>query len=363
MFYLDDTFPTVADAKAAHLKHYRCFIARRLDRRSRCTDLTCKICDSNLGDAGITDRRIRRFFNTANIELLLTGRPAELYELNTRFWHRFYRRFEMATWAKYFDKKLADPRKLGAESDRAREIQTIIKEVAKLIDYTWFIQKDHRYYNAYDLAKALDRNTCTYCNRIYTATVIHLENGKKIIRPTFDHWFPKAEFPLLAMSFYNLVPACTNCNSSIKGSDALDLRKYTHPYIDKKLTSEFKFDYDLASGGPKYRVFVRKTVFNKPKAVDTLMSMQVNEVYSSHQSELEDLLRIKKNYTKSYIKSVQSLTNHKLKPQELYRMLFGVEYNAKDFHKLPLSKFKYDILKKLNMLDDIIQAINEGTTV
>ena len=352
----------VIAAKLAHTKHYTCFIARRLNRRSKCKDRTCKICNSNLGDASPFNGRIRRFFTPKNIQLLMTGKPQELYDLNTKFWRRYYRRFNMAGWSKYFDKKLADPRNLGPDSVRAREVQAIAKEVAKLIDYTWFIKKDHHYYNAYDLARALDRNTCTYCNRIYTATVIQTENKeKKIIRPTFDHWFPKVEFPLLAMSFYNLVPACTNCNSSIKGSNALDMGSVVHPYIDEKLTSEFKFDYDLVSSGQQYRIFVRKTLFNKTKAVNTLKDMYIDEVYSSHQSELTDLLRIKKNYGKSYLKNIQTLTKGKLKPHELYRILFGVEYNAKDFHKLPLSKFKHDILKKLNMLDDIIEATKKGT--
>jgi hypothetical protein len=364
MFYLDDTTSAVADAKDAHVKHYSCFIARRLDRRSNCGDKTCKICKSNLGEAGISDIRILQFFTPANIQLLLSRKPAELYTMNTTFWQLFYPGFAMDTWSDYFDKKMADARKTGRQHDRAREVQAIVKEVAKLIDYTWFTKKDHGYYNAYDLAKKLDRNTCTYCNRIYTATVIQDDKDKKkIIRPTFDHWFPKSEFPLLAMSFYNLIPACTNCNSAIKGSEALDLHKYAHPYIDERQTSEFKFDYDLASTGHKYRIFVRKTLFNKTKAVDTLTGMYIDEVYSSHQSELEDLLKIKKNYTKSYLRSVQSLTGGKLKPQELYRMLFGVEYDIRDFHKLPLSKFKFDILKKLNMLDDIIAAINNGTSL
>ena len=37
------------------------------------------------------------------------------------------------------------------------------------------------------------------------------------MRPQFDHWFPKKKYPLLAISFYNLIPCCTYCNSSVKG--------------------------------------------------------------------------------------------------------------------------------------------------
>lgn len=58
---------------------------------------------------------------------------------------------------------------------------------------------------------------------MYTKTVFD-EEGEKITRPTFDHWFAKDDHPLLALSFYNLIPSCNICNSSVKGKKEIEFR-------------------------------------------------------------------------------------------------------------------------------------------
>src|SRR5690606_37151236 len=52
------------------------------------------------------------------------------------------------------------------------------------------------------LSTELNVKTCPYCNRQYTFTI---EKGTKNIRPEFDHFHSKSEFPYLALSFYNLI--------------------------------------------------------------------------------------------------------------------------------------------------------------
>lgn len=84
--------------------------------------------------------------------------------------------------------------------------------ILKLFNYSgWFITKTSKRYCAYDLARNIDLNTCVYCNRNYTSTV------EKITRPQFDHYFSQTQHPLLALSFFNLIPSCAICNSNIKG--------------------------------------------------------------------------------------------------------------------------------------------------
>lgn len=65
--------------------------------------------------------------------------------------------------------------------------------------------------------------------------------GMEFIKPTnrtkkqIDHFFPKREFPFLALSYYNLIPSCDTCNESPnKGTkNPLDVAKngeIMHPY-------------------------------------------------------------------------------------------------------------------------------------
>ncbi len=75
-------------------------------------------------------------------------------------------------------------------------------------------------------------------------------------------------------------------------------------------------------------------------------------MYDGHHSELEDLILIKKAYSTQYLDSLKrSFPDIKLANQDIYRLAFGTEYNSKDFHKRPLSKFKSDILKELGVID------------
>jgi len=50
------------------------------------------------------------------------------------------------------------------------------------------------------------------------------------MRPPLDHFYPRSRYPFLGTSFYNLIPSCHQCNSSVKGAkNPLD-ENLTHPY-------------------------------------------------------------------------------------------------------------------------------------
>lgn len=63
----------------------------------------------------------------------------------------------------------------------------------------WFLPEKKNYL----LANLLDQHTCLYCNREYIF-VYKKSEGKGMV-PQFDHWFPKKDFPLFGLSFYNLI--------------------------------------------------------------------------------------------------------------------------------------------------------------
>ncbi|VTP91816.1 hypothetical protein [Sphingobacterium daejeonense] len=226
-----------------------------------------------------------------------------------------------------------------------------------MLDYGWFTDKKNKHYNAYNLSEYLNRETCTYCNRAYTSTVVIKANGQCITRPTLDHWYPKSEFPLLAVSFQNLIPSCHSCNSSIKGTVQLNLTDHIHPYVDSTQNEDFQFGYFYSTVLNKYRIFVKDTPQKSSKSRDTLKAMFIDEIYNTHHAELSEILTIEKNYSKSYIKKMHLLLGQKISKEEVYRLLFGVYYENKEFYKRPLSKFKYDILKQLGMLSEMEEGI------
>lgn len=228
------------------------------------------------------------------------------------------------------------------------------KSLKTLLNYDSWIKTDdkatYRYYNAYHLAEKLDIPTCVYCNRIYTKTVIS-SLGKKVTRPTFDHWFPKSEHPLLALSFYNLIPSCSVCNSGVKGSTSFDLSTHFHPYY-KNPNKEFKYtfsydhkDYDKFS----FKIVIdEKDDFSKR----SVKAFELEDIFKAHEDEIEDLRKIKDAYSEDYIEMLESkiLGGVTLERDEVYRLAFGVHFQEAKFDRRPLSKMKKDILIELGII-------------
>jgi hypothetical protein len=225
-----------------------------------------------------------------------------------------------------------------------------IKELENVFNYDKVISgKKHV---SYELAVMLDRNTCTYCNRLYTITV--LQNAKAnngISRPQFDHWYSKKRYPILALSFYNLIPSCSICNSTIKGDTDFQLATHYHPYIDSFL-NEFTFTYHHESvtiNNVKIKYLTGST-----KAKKTLEAFKIEEIYNGHSLlELKDLIELKKKYSDSYLETLFRDVFQRLSttPAEAFRLLFGTEFDDDNFHKRPFSKFKRDIIAELKLLD------------
>lgn len=233
---------------------------------------------------------------------------------------------------------------LPEELDRLKRKFSTIPVIKKLFDYDSWIDYDK--YNAYDLAEKLDIPTCPYCGRIYTKTVL-VKNGKKITRPTFDHWFPKSKFPLLALSFYNLIPSCNICNSGVKGTGLFTLQTHFHPYHP---VDDFKytFSYDLKSyQKPKVKINTVKGISeNSSKA------FELEEIYNTHEDEVEDLLKIRQAYSENYIDILNNTLNGiNLTREEVYRLAFGVHFEENKFDRRPLSKMKKDILTELGIIN------------
>ena len=57
--------------------------------------------------------------------------------------------------------------------------------------------------------------TCFYCNKDY---ITNFEAEKEVSTFQLDHFYDKATYPYLALSFYNLIPSCYVCNAKVKGT-------------------------------------------------------------------------------------------------------------------------------------------------
>ena len=130
-------------------------------------------------------------------------------------------------------------------------------------------------------------DTCVYCNRNYTINLT-----KTHARAELDHWFPKTDFPLLALSFYNLIPSCATCNS-IKSNANLNTVEHLHPYIDVNIASSYSFGYLPLSINKNQIIFRNNSLFNT-KGIDTVKALNLELIYKGHSDkELQDLIDLR----------------------------------------------------------------------
>lgn len=64
--------------------------------------------------------------------------------------------------------------------------------------------------SGWDYFNSFNIRYCPYCN------AIPLNEDRRFKRTDFDHFYDHSAYPLLGISFYNLVPVCKNCNQDIK---------------------------------------------------------------------------------------------------------------------------------------------------
>lgn len=246
--------------------------------------------------------------------------------------------------------KIKNKNRKNAQEESLCSSYEIVKEIANVFNYDAIISESKK--KSYELAQMLNRNTCTYCNRLYTFTVIRkdkktgrINDSTRITRPQFDHWYAKSIYPCLALSFFNLIPSCSICNSSIKGDERLSLNDHCHPYAQDG-SEGFRFSYMHKSLTENNIVIKDSTI----KTKQTLDILKIEEVYNAHSAfELKDLLDLRYKYPENYLETLLNNTFESLNISkgEAYRLIFGVEKEEDDFHKRPLSKFKRDIISEL----------------
>jgi len=288
---------------------------------------------------------LKNFLNELRIRRVLSDLPLSLEKHHLEYLNDVHA-LSVHDWQNYlFAKGLSTRKRSIAQTTLINDIETRVDELAPIFKYTGNFATKSTPYSAYNLAANLNINTCVYCNRIYTKTVI---NPHKITRPEFDHWYPKSTYPLLALSFYNLIPSCHICNSSVKSNTLMNTTDFLHPYIPEDI--DLKFSYWI-EGINKYMFNIKRPFPSKEH--NTVEAFKIEQIYETHRDEINDLVRLRRLYSLDYLLKLKSLlksVDSNISMEEIYRLAFGTHYKNENFSKRPLSKMKRDILEELGMI-------------
>ena len=251
----------------------------------------------------------------------------------------------------------------------------IVGDKNNYFGYQKFSKKGIKQYNAYNLAKDLNINVCSYCNINYTHTLkgktvkINGRNRVKSTRPEFDHFMSKSDHPILGMSFYNLIPSCHVCNSSIKSTAEFNLSEHLHPYVDdfnniKQITvtgcplsmiqKEEDFEIIFTDRTPSSQTsdsFVKKRNNKASKCVE---DFALETLYQPHKDRILELVDFSRKYNKD---SFNNLVNEFQKETEIFktsndvkRLLLCHHIEDKNINKRPFNKLAKDIAVQLDLL-------------
>lgn len=286
---------------------------------------------------------------------LLKDKPEELLQRNNDLMSQFVVGYNEKELLDYQKAKKKWERNRGlAEREMIDKYDSILQRLLTVLDYEHSLSKNKE--RAYRLTEMKGTNVCTYCNRQYIFTVNKPKKKglEHVVRPELDHWFCKELYPLLSLSFYNLIPSCHICNSSVKGSSVFSLETHVNPYVQEDANPKIQFKPTVVSG--RSSVFGVKIEREKDSKEDnTVKAFALDEIYAGHgRQEVTELMQFNSAYSDGYLKVLFDELLNKFCPKmtraEVYRMLFGTEMEPDRFGERPMSKLKYDVLKYLNVI-------------
>ncbi|NKD33776.1 hypothetical protein [Enterococcus casseliflavus] len=154
----------------------------------------------------------------------------------------------------------AELKKAKVSEDKFKEFFDRIFRNFREINVLLSKTNNYKYYSKIirnDLVKELDIQVCPYCNSTLIISDSDFNEADFITvydteynTANLDHFFPKAIFPLFALSLGNFVPSCSKCNSNFKKEKYIDLVNPRYESFDpdagfyiKSITPSVYYDY------------------------------------------------------------------------------------------------------------------------
>lgn len=212
------------------------------------------------------------------------------------------------------------------------------------------------------LIEATNITVCPYCNRNFIYNISNPINKKVKSTCELDHFFPKKKYPLLAVSFYNLIPSCHFCNH-MKGTKELQA---FYPYlITSAETSQIRFTYhplavDYLSNKDSLKVDINtlpKIIcsnkqwngWNSNNIRHDISILKLNQLYEKHNDVVQKLLLKYQLYDDDYFEAIyQGFSQYFNSVSEVKELMMDTPADLHEARDTPLGKLKLDIWEEIN---------------
>lgn len=228
--------------------------------------------------------------------------------------------------------------------------------------------KNDTHYNGFStgrwLTMVLNVKVCPYCNHNYIFTINEKtgkdKDGNLIIdivsRPQLDHFYSKSLNPLLALSFYNLVPSCSICNA-IKKDRNITFSPYDHKNTETytlSINSEGDENpSEWITGKGTIDIKIKHTYDGKTETPDSdiknnIKQLGLNKIYEEHIDYVEEIIDKIYAYNKDYYKVLSNdFKGLGKSPDQIDTIIWNAYLEENE--RRPMSKMTTDILKQLKI--------------
>lgn len=196
---------------------------------------------------------------------------------------------------------------------------------------------------------------CPYCNAETVFGIQVKKDGKpRVLKSAFDHFFPRKRYPFLGVAPYNLIPACSRCNTNLKRDKWKHLVDMPHPYLNPDVHSTMRFVPVLNPGANCSRpttdiiqrlLVIPRTCGNRQQTCNYQDIFRTEDVYTAlFRQEAADVIWKAVSMTSSYGDVIAEFVAHTgLCRQDFERLVWGAPLTDKDINRNRLAKLTIDL--------------------
>ena len=223
-------------------------------------------------------------------------------------------------------------------------------------------------WNRHELLSLMGIEVCPYCQRNYISNYEDYEENNKKMKTKkttahLDHFYPKADYPFLALSLYNFIPSCQVCNSVFKKAKEVQNSIYLYEEGFEELGVKFRtsgkvINEILGEKNSDFSVEIDcKNIEDKEKENKVRKSIDnlgLDRVYEkSHNQYIQDLLYTVEKYPENYLEACgEMFENNKGKKEQLkeyFKDIVKEPYRKRIENGEPLAKLTKDILEEFDI--------------
>lgn len=199
----------------------------------------------------------------------------------------------------------------------------------------------------------LNIKTCPYCNRQYTFT---LNENEAKAAPEYDHFFDKSDFPMLAVSFYNLVPSCHVCNHVKGNKKTVKVNPFFRGFeskfylYDKKIKMKRLNALEILSQGDGNLELKKADESESNADKGNIKAFGLKNLYAMHDDYVKEIIEKAAAYNKTARQMIaDTFQKRGYSPDQVFDFVWGKFLDDAQYENRPLSKLTKDLLEQLEI--------------